>query len=605
MEQVLPYILKASAVLAAFYLLWRFTLRKKAFHAESRIYLLAAMAVSFVLPLLVITFTKTVEVPQVGIAAEEPSIAGTLTASGNGYPVMAILPFIYFAGVLAVLVYNLFSLAGVYRIISSSEDAVLSDGTRVKVCKDLKVPFSFFSVMVVPGKDMPNPDRALILHEKAHVSYGHSTDVQLCALVCALQWFNPFIWMLREDLRCVHEFQADAAVLKSGVGRTDYQIFLVEEVLSSGGYNLANNLTSGNLKSRIDMMNSTISSRRPLARFLLAIPLAAVCLLANSKTAVVYTSTSPEEQIPPQTQNIGSVPFQEVEVKPTFGGSDVNEFSKWVSLHLTYPEEAKKARIQGRVTVTFTVDKDGSVKNVSVLRGVNKLLDDEAVRVVSSSPKWTPGKSKGENVPVTYTFPVIFAMRGEPASNYDLPKSLDDVIVKAQEGDPIIFIDGKEYKGLLKDVDLESIESVSVLKDKAATAAYGEKGANGVIVITTKGNKNKFSSANPGGSVPFQEVDEKPTFNGGDANEFSKWVASQLQYPAEAKAAKVQGRVTLQYTVTEDGSVKDVAVLRGINEQLDAEAVRVVSSSPKWNPGKRDGKPVPVTYTFPVIFRLD
>ena len=105
-------------------------------------------------------------------------------------------------------------------------------------------------------------------------------------------------------------------------------------------------------------------------------------------------------------------------------------------------------------------------------------------------------------------------------------------------------------------------------------------------------------------AIPFQLVEEKPSFNGGDANEFSKWVNSKLVYPEIAKENGVQGRVTLQFTVNADGSVSNVKVLRGVDSSLDKEAVRVVSSSPKWKPGKQRDRAVKVTYTFPVIFQL-
>lgn len=105
-------------------------------------------------------------------------------------------------------------------------------------------------------------------------------------------------------------------------------------------------------------------------------------------------------------------------------------------------------------------------------------------------------------------------------------------------------------------------------------------------------------------AIPFQLVEEKPSFNGGDANEFSKWVNSKLVYPEIAKENGVQGRVTLQFTVNADGTVSNVKVLRGIDSSLDKEAVRVVSSSPKWKPGKQRDRAVKVTYTFPVIFQL-
>ena len=105
-------------------------------------------------------------------------------------------------------------------------------------------------------------------------------------------------------------------------------------------------------------------------------------------------------------------------------------------------------------------------------------------------------------------------------------------------------------------------------------------------------------------AIPFQLVEEKPKFNGGDANEFSKWVNSRLVYPEIAKENNVSGRVTLQFTVNADGSVSNVKVLRGVDPSLDAEAVRVVSSSPKWTPGRQRDRAVKVTYTFPVVFQL-
>ena len=100
-----------------------------------------------------------------------------------------------------------------------------------------------------------------------------------------------------------------------------------------------------------------------------------------------------------------------VEQKPKFNGGDANDFSRWVNQRLNYPAICVENGVQGRVTLSFTVQKDGSVSNVKVMRGVDKALDDEAVRVVSSSPKWEPGRQRDRAVPVTYTFPVIFQLR--------------------------------------------------------------------------------------------------------------------------------------------------------------------------------------------------
>ena len=121
------------------------------------------------------------------------------------------------------------------------------------------------------------------------------------------------------------------------------------------------------------------------------------------------------------------------------------------------------------------------------------------------------------------------------------------------------------------------------------------------IIDARKGKRIEPDGKSGTSSEKYTFVEEKPSFNGGDANEFSKWVNSHLKYPKEADCA--QGRVTVQFTVDIDGCVKNVSVLRGVEPSLDAEAVRVVSLSPKWKPGKSKGKPVPVSYTFPVIFQ--
>lgn len=119
-----------------------------------------------------------------------------------------------------------------------------------------------------------------------------------------------------------------------------------------------------------------------------------------------YVEGPEEEEIEEE-----AIPFQLVETKPSFMGGDANQFSKWVATRLVYPEIAKENGVQGRVMLQFRVEADGRVTNVKVIRGVEPSIDKEAVRVVSSSPKWSPGKQRDRAVPVTYTFPVYFQLR--------------------------------------------------------------------------------------------------------------------------------------------------------------------------------------------------
>ena len=106
-------------------------------------------------------------------------------------------------------------------------------------------------------------------------------------------------------------------------------------------------------------------------------------------------------------------------------------------------------------------------------------------------------------------------------------------------------------------------------------------------------------------AMPFSEIDVKPTFNGGDANEFAKWIGTQVNYPEECKEENIEGRVVLSFTIGTDGKVSDIKVLRGVHEKLDAEAVRVISMSPDWTPGLHDGKTVPVSFTIPIAFKMN
>lgn len=147
---------------------------------------------------------------------------------------------------------------------------------------------------------------------------------------------------------------------------------------------------------------------------------------------------------------------------------------------------------------------------------------------------------------------------------------------------------------------IEAIETAEEVDAREAIEKLAAAQSEGLVESVAE-----ILEKNPDAVIPFAAVENKPGFNGGDANDFSKWVSENIQYPQDAIDSKIEGRVILQFTVSKEGDVKDVEVLRGVNELLDAEAVRVVSASPKWEAGSQNGIPVAVKYTFPVIFRLN
>lgn len=150
------------------------------------------------------------------------------------------------------------------------------------------------------------------------------------------------------------------------------------------------------------------------------------------------------------------------------------------------------------------------------------------------------------------------------------------------------------------DEAINAIEADAGMDAKAALEKLSSADASGLLETP-----EEMLKKNPNAAIPFSVVENKPTFNDSDANEFSKWVSEQVKYPQDAIDADIQGKVVLQFTVNKEGQVEDVKVLHGVSESLDAEAVRVVSSSPKWEPGSQNGTPVNVKYTFPVLFRLN
>ena len=171
-------------------------------------------------------------------------------------------------------------------------------------------------------------------------------------------------------------------------------------------------------------------------------------------------------------------------------------------------------------------------------------------------------------------------------------------------------------KNTPKPVDGEAIDqAVEAVENAAGQAAQEAQNAGGAArdlaleaLDEIKGTAEEAAAkalAEAAGAIPFVSVEEKPTFNGGDANDFSKWVNQNIQYPSVAQEKGVEGRVVLGFVVDENGQVKDVKVLKGVDPALDAEAVRVVSASPKWAAGKQNGQAAKVSYTFPVVFKLN
>ena len=239
--------------------------------------------------------------------------------------------------------------------------------------------------------------------------------------------------------------------------------------------------------------------------------------------------------------------FEVVEVMPEFPDGGMPGLMNFLSNNIKYPVNAQKRGVQGRVSVQFIVNADGSISDVGIIRAVDPDLDGEAVRVISTMPKWKPGTQRGKPVRVKYTVPVMFRLPDEDKK--------------------------EEYKPVPK------IEETVVV-------GYGTRQESPVEE----------------GQV-FEVVEQMPSFPGGPEG-LMRYISKNIKYPVGAQKAGTQGRVMIEVIIDTNGNVTNPKVSQGVDPLLDAEAIRVTSNMPKWQPGTQRGQAVNVKYTFPIIFRL-
>jgi len=254
---------------------------------------MGVVLVSFLLPMCVITIHKPMGMAPQQMPEEVASIAGIAgTPSGVWRPIA--LTIFYFVGVVFVLTRELVSILSVLRIIRQGECVQEEDGCKIIITKRDIGPFSWMRYIVLSRQDWASPHESIITHEKAHIHYGHSIDLLLIDILSAFQWFNPAFWVLRMDLQELHEYEADNAVLRSGVHLKDYQYLLVRKAVSKCGYSVANSFNHSILKNRITMMTKTKSTFTRGLRVLWLIPLMCMCVGLQTKTVYDELPIRPE-----------------------------------------------------------------------------------------------------------------------------------------------------------------------------------------------------------------------------------------------------------------------------------------------------------------------
>ncbi len=305
MEGLLIYLLRSGLCLAVFYLFFKWLLSRETLHRFNRAVLLGGMLLSFVLPLCIITVTRDLPaepeseevLPMESMEPMElmepveplPAVTDGLPAAGpepadEPFPWRRWIVACYLLGAAVMLGWVVAALVRVARIVCSGRRQAIGEGMTLVLLPEAVTPFSWWRYVVLSEEDWATCGREILIHEQAHLRLHHSWDLLLTDLLGALQWFNPAMWLLRVELRAIHEYEADEAVLNSGADVRNYQLLLIKKAVGGRWCSVANSFNHSKLKNRITMMLRNRSSRWAGAKALAALPLAAVALGAFAET---------------------------------------------------------------------------------------------------------------------------------------------------------------------------------------------------------------------------------------------------------------------------------------------------------------------------------
>jgi TonB family protein len=222
-------------------------------------------------------------------------------------------------------------------------------------------------------------------------------------------------------------------------------------------------------------------------------------------------------------------------------------WNKYLMENLRYPTNAQRKGIEGTVIVAFVVNTDGTTTDIEILRSVGGGCDEEVIRIVKGSPKWTPGMQRGTPVRTRMRLPLRFMLGGTDPSRDSTEVSLNAVPLPPAT-------DGQD-------------------------------------------------SSQEGAALFFDVVDTPPSPVGG-FEAWSRHLSENLTYPTSARMKGIQGTVLVSFIVNTDGTIEGIELVQGIGGGCDEEAIRIIKSSPSWTPGMIKGKAVRTRMKIPIGFRL-
>lgn len=475
MGELFSYTLVSGIILLSLYLPYKLLLSRERQHGFNRVVILGMYLTAVVMPLL-----QGIRIP-VNEAVNVPSgiNAGNITVGPLTGGVMApetqlwtrVVLWTYIVGLAVTLLKFLWSYLRLVHIIHLGRKEERNGYTLVIVDNAGISPFSWRKYVVVGDPKDADERSAVMVHELRHLSAGHSTDIFIVQLYAILVWYNPVSWLMIDELKTVHEYEADEAVIDSGANLKEYQMLLIKKTAGARLPSLANSLNHSKLQKRVTMMYQSKSKLAGKFSTLALLPALAIGMAVVSIPAVAsvisdaseatlmesshkvsknsdnteMTAVSPvpvadavssgetetsermdanteipdpvvsenavedpvEAELPAEKER-GEV-FVAVEKQAEFPGG-IQALMQWLGMNVRYPEDAMKNDVQGRVIVKFVVNPDGSISDPTVLKSVEPSLDQEAVRVVMAMPKWEAAENHGQKVASYFNLPIAFKL---------------------------------------------------------------------------------------------------------------------------------------------------------------------------------------------------
>ncbi|WP_278630377.1 M56 family metallopeptidase [Parabacteroides goldsteinii] len=548
------YILKSSVCLAAFYLFYRLLLSRETFHRFNRIALLGVIILSVAIPFIRIMTDEPVAIQHplqnleylLQMAQMQTEIQ-VQTSQSFWLPLLFV---VYLVGCVFFFARFLYSTIRICRMIGMGEKQVLPDGSKLVVTDETVCPFSWMGYIVISQKDMEESGEEILTHEMAHIRARHSVDMLICSFCVILQWFNPAVWLLKQELENIHEYEADESVINHGIDAKHYQLLLIKKAVGSQRFtSMANSFNHSKLKKRITMMLKRKSNPWARLKYLYVLPLTAVAVVAFARpeisrelgkisSAKISEIVPVKEVIEPKKAEpvveVVPAPVEKPAIKEVVASAP--QVVKVIKTEARANKDSvtqEKEKTENPLEVmqqqldNFSKDAEDRMRNIKqrVEMSRNLILIDNEVATYEELDKVSPEnihsfsmspKDKSEEILAKYNASdkqgvISVVTKGAIASGKIKEDDVKvvgygrlsdrlpgDVKIRIRDGQigkekPLIIIDGVEQ---IKDDAIDKlnpniIESISVLKDESSVKLYGERGKDGVILITTKNASTK------------------------------------------------------------------------------------------------------------------